>query len=708
MAFEGSRDGVEATDLYVADFEVSGFSIRDIPVGVLRHPQGLNLERPIFINDGATLLFFEENPSGDGFRLCWAALEAVLGADEWPRVANWTPLVSDLALIPERGLIYDSEAQAVYVVARGHAGDSERIYRVPLDGGPATTASPPHGRIEVMAIADGEDRLAYAADEALRLVVGEEDPILLVRTPGGQFGGLVIDSESDCLWYVVNEPTHATLCAVLLPDGVVHPVARINQERVLQLIAVPDHPWLSEHLDGLTPAASLPATPIADVPTTVDYHHAVDDEDVADSDSVNASYNSRITASYGSLGTYDEGDRAAPSIDESPSTFTDWMGEVAASSDPSGALLSLEARREDEDLVLAARTHLEALLAQGADGGPLFFAIAAVAHLGDHDARPLLLDICEPARKRVIEDQGLPEAEEHFALAALRYLDGHTDRFAAMVIYEEYETIIQQASGVLERDGGTAATKLVTFFLQLYAEQFADVLDLFEEQKEELAAFDAFSKPPEAVAPVVAAPSFRQTIPHGVSRMDEAPPRDEESMEWRERRAEAERTADDERFRPFRSTLNHLPPPTSVPLSVEDDSVPNFADTGGESVDSVDLRLSGIDGQRQEGPSWLGAAALAGGAAGLILAVLSGALGTIFALTGVAWIVGSLGLFANRRWGWIVGLGAYLVNGALLVGAGVWGSPPQWITPAGLVIGGIVTFVVFCMLLPHARRRLSN
>ena len=301
-----------------------------------------------------------------------------------------------------------------------------------------------------------------------------------------------------------------------------------------------------------------------------------------------------------------------------------------------------------------------------------------------------------------------PEAEEHFALAALRYLDGHTDRFAAMVIYEEYETIIQQASGVLERDGGTAATKLVTFFLQLYAEQFADVLDLFEEQQEELAAFDAFSKPPEAVAPVVAAPAFRQTIPHGVPRMDEAPARDEESMEWRERRAVAERSADEERFRPFRSTLNHLPPPTSTPLSVEDDSVPNFANMGGGSVDSVDLRLSGIDGQRQEGPSWLGAAALAGGAAGLILAVLSGALGTIFALSGTVWIVSSLGLFANRRWGWIVGLGAYLGNGALLIGAGLWGNPPQWITPAGLIIGGIVTFVVFCMLIPHARRRLSK
>jgi len=559
-----------------------------------------------------------------------------------------------------------------------------------------------------MAIAAGEERLAYAADEALRLVVGDADPILLVRAPAGHFGGLVIDAESDCLWYVVNEPTHATLCAVLLPDGVVHPVARLNQERVLQLIAVPDHPWLSEHLDGLTPAASLPESEIGDVPTTVDYHHSVHDVDLTAEGSLNGSYDSRITASYGSLGTYEEGDHQAPSIDESPATFADWMDEVAASSDPSGALLTLETRRDDGELLLAARAHLETLLAQEVEGGPLFFAIAAIAHLGDHDARPILLKICEPARKRVVDDQGLPEAEEHFALAALRYLDGHTDRFAAMVIYEEYETIIQQASGVLERDGGTAATKLVTFFLQLYTEQFADVLDLFDGRDDEIAAFDVFSRPPASVAPVAPESPFSDKVDHGMSRPEEPPPRDEESMEWRVRRADAERTADEERFRPLRGTFNHLPPPTSAPLSVEQDATPNFADTGGGDVDRVDLRLSGIDGQRREGPSWLGAAALAGGAAGLILAILSGALGTLFAVTGTLWIVGSVGLFANRRWGWILGLAAYAANGALLVGSGLWGNPPQWITPVGLIAGGLVTFAVFALLLPHARRRLSH
>lgn len=711
LAFEGARDGDSPTEIYVADFEVSGFSIRDTPIAVLRHPDGLALREPTFINDGETLLFFEEIAGGRGDRLCWTNLAATAQDTEWPLINEFAPLVADLELISSRGLVYDREAQAVYVVARGHAGDTEQIYRVPLDGGSPRPVSPAHGEIEVMAIAAGEDRLAYAADEALRLVVGDDEPILLVRVPGGRFGGLVIDAESDCLWYVVNEPTHATLCAVLLPDGGVHPVARLNQERALRLIAVPDHPWLSEHLDGLTPAAVLPETPVADVPTAVDYHQSVRDNDLVADGSLRGSYDSRITASFGSLGTYEEGVEQSATIDEPPATFADWMASLATSDDPSGALLSLESRRDDNDLVIAARTHLESLVAQGVEGGALFFAIAAVAHLGDHDARPILLSICEPARTRVVEEQGLPEAEEHFALAAMRYLDGHTDRFAAMVIYEEYETIIQQASGVLERDGGTAATKLVTFFLQLYAEQFADVLDLFDDdENDEITAFDAFSKPPDAIAPVPgqATSAPRKTIPHqGVSRPDEGPPRDEESLEWRTRRAEAERVADEERFRPLRGTFNRLPPPTSDPLSVEADALPNFASTGGGSVDHVDLRLSGIDGQRREGPSWLGAAALAGGAAGLILAVLSGVLGSIFAITGALWIVGCVGLFANRRWGWILGLAAYAINGGLLVGMGIWGTPPQWITPAGLVIGGLVTFVFFALLLPHARRRLS-
>jgi len=43
-----------------------------------------------------------------------------------------------------------------------------------------------------------------------------------------------------------------------------------------------------------------------------------------------------------------------------------------------------------------------------------------------------------------------------------------------------------------------------------------------------------------------------------------------------------------------------------------------------------------------------------------------------------------------------------------LVGSGLWGNPPQWITPVGLIAGGLVTFAVFALLLPHARRRLSH
>ena len=706
LAFEGARDGGDATDIYVAAFEVSGFSIRDVPVALLRHPHGLDLKTPTFISDDHALLFFEERVGRDGFGLGLASLSATEGADEWPRVASWTSLAVDLPLVAERGIVFDAVRQLAYVVARGRAGDSERVYRVPLDGGPATSATPPHGRIDALAVAPGEDRLAYAADEELRLVVGDTDPVLLVRAPGGRFGGLLIDPESDCLWYAVNEPGHATLCAVLLPDGGVHPVARLNQERIDRLLAVPDEPWLADQLASLAAAPALPSIPVVEMPTVVDKHHSVAGDDVFDEDTHDGFDDSRLTASFGSMGTIDDGG-ARPAADEAPSAFTVWMNEIAASGDPSAALLTLEGRRSEADIVEAARAHLEQLMSDEVEGAPLFFAIAAVAHLDDAAAHPLLRQICEPARQRVVDDQALPEAEEHFGLAALRYLDGHTDRFAAMVIYEEYETIIQQASGVLERDGGTAATKLVAFFLQLYAEQFADVLDPVDENDREMEAFDAFSRPPAAVEPVKTDPRVAAVDAAPAAETFE-PPRDEESLEWRVRRAEAERVADDERFRPFRSTLNHLPSPTSTALSPEDESVPDFSSVGSQSVDSADLRLSGIDGQRAGGPGWLGAAALAGGAAGLMLVVLSGALGSLFAVTGVAWILGSIGLFANRRWGWLLGLASYAANGALLVGHGVWGSPPQWITPGGLVLGGVATFVVLALLFPHARRRLQS
>ena len=707
LAFEGARGGADATDIYVAAFEVRGFSIRDVPVALLRHPHGLHLKTPTFIGDGDELLFFEERVGLDGYGLGLASLTTTEGTDEWPRVLSWTSLAADLPLIAERGLVFDAARRMAYVVARGRSGDSERVYRVPLDGGPATSATPPHGRIEALAVAPGEDRLAYAADEALRLVVGDADPLLLVRAPGGRFGGLLIDPESDCLWYAVNEPGHATLCAVLLPDGGVHPVARLNQERIDALLAVPDEPWLAEQLASLAAAPVLPSIPVVEMPTVVDQHHPVSGPDVLDEDTIDGFADTRLTASFGSLGTFDE-EGAQPVTGESPSVFTVWMNEIAASGDPSTALMGLEGRRGEADLVKAARAHLERVMSSEVEGAPFFFAIAAVAHLGDVDARPLLRQICEPARQRVVHEKALPEAEEHFGLAALRYLDGHTDRFAAMVIYEEYETIIQQASGVLERDGGTAATKLVAFFLQLYAEQFADVLDPIVEGDGEIEAFEAFSRPPAMAAPVAPDAPAGDRRPAVAAEPPDPIPRDEESLEWRMRLAEAERVADDDRFRPFRSTLNRLPSPTSTPLAAEDESVPDFTNAGTDSVDSVDLRLSGIDGQRVEGPSWLWAAALAGGAAGLMLAVLSGALGTMFAVTGIAWMVGSVGLFANRRWGWILGLASYAANGALLFGYGIWGTPPQWITPGGLVLGGVGTFVVFALLLPHGLRRLQR
>ncbi|MCB9544080.1 MAG: hypothetical protein H6703_16755, partial [Myxococcales bacterium] len=203
------------------------------------------------------------------------------------------------------------------------------------------------------------------------------------------------------------------------------------------------------------PPAAPPARPAAPPPPPVDDL----DESI-------------IEASLSSLAELDP--------DDPPVDFRAWMDRLPSAPDPGGRLAELERYAADARLAVAAVTHLEERLGEALTGGadatlPLIFAISAVAHLRIEAARPQLRALCRRALDRLDVQRGIPEAEEHFALAALRAIDDASVRFAAMVSYEEYQTILTKiAEGMAE--GGGVAERVRTFYLERYRQRLGEAL----------------------------------------------------------------------------------------------------------------------------------------------------------------------------------------------------------------------------------------
>jgi hypothetical protein len=132
----------------------------------------------------------------------------------------------------------------------------------------------------------------------------------------------------------------------------------------------------------------------------------------------------------------------APSTD-----FIAWIQQTAEHDDPEVMLRELKPFRGHPGVIDQSVDHLKGCLESLSSNEDLVFeviiAIAAAAELRAQLARPLLEQMCAAARERLLEHSTLPFVEEHFSLAALRALDQPEGRFSLVVVYEEYEQIIE-------------------------------------------------------------------------------------------------------------------------------------------------------------------------------------------------------------------------------------------------------------------------
>lgn len=181
--------------------------------------------------------------------------------------------------------------------------------------------------------------------------------------------------------------------------------------------------------------------------------------------------------------------------DDPPEDFKAWMDRLPRAEDPGGQLAELERHIGDARLAVAAVSHLErALEAAHLEGEeatlPLIFAISAVAHLRIDAARPQLRALCRRALDRLEMQRAIPEAEEHFALAALRAIGDRAVPYAAMVVYENYQTILTKIAEAMA-ENGDIADRTRTFYLERFRQQLTEALSPTAAEEVDTAAREA-------------------------------------------------------------------------------------------------------------------------------------------------------------------------------------------------------------------------
>ncbi len=175
--------------------------------------------------------------------------------------------------------------------------------------------------------------------------------------------------------------------------------------------------------------------------------------------------------------------------------FEGWMAVVPNDPEPGQRLARLERYADDPRVGIAAvawlERQLEALATEGDSAAlGLIFAIAAVAHLRLDAARPQLRAMARKAHDRLEMQRAIPEAEEHFALAALKAIDDAAVRFDAMSVYGEYQSILEKIASAMA-EGGDVAERTRTLYLQLYRQRLSDALSPTSAEEVDSAAREA-------------------------------------------------------------------------------------------------------------------------------------------------------------------------------------------------------------------------
>jgi hypothetical protein len=162
--------------------------------------------------------------------------------------------------------------------------------------------------------------------------------------------------------------------------------------------------------------------------------------------------------------------------------FVGWMKNLGSNGAPSEQLRRLAGADviEDPRLRDAARMYLGLQVRKANNGGDglseLVNAIGAAGYLRLHESESALRQLCERCRERLRAEAGLPEVEEHYALAAIRAVR-LGQRFDFDEVYEEYESMLAQSATVLENGGESAVARVIASFGQMYLDLIAEALD---------------------------------------------------------------------------------------------------------------------------------------------------------------------------------------------------------------------------------------
>jgi hypothetical protein len=162
--------------------------------------------------------------------------------------------------------------------------------------------------------------------------------------------------------------------------------------------------------------------------------------------------------------------------------FVGWMKSLHGHAAPGDQLRRLTAPEALEDARLrdAARMYLGLQVRKAGTGGDtlteLVNAIGAAGYLRLHEGEAALRQLCERCRERLRASAGLPEVEEHYALAAIRAVR-LGQRFDFDEVFEEYESMLSQSAAMLENGGEAAAERVIASFGKMYLDLIAEALD---------------------------------------------------------------------------------------------------------------------------------------------------------------------------------------------------------------------------------------
>jgi hypothetical protein len=362
------------------------------------------------------------------------------------------------------------------------------------------------------------------------------------------------------------------------------------------------------------------------------------------------------------------------------------MRHLETADDPLTTLEELNRLSGDTTVRMASSDHLKVTFASdNSEPNQIVFAIAACAHLRCSQVRDDLLALCDTAYQRVISSGDLPEAEEHFAMAAIRALDMPHARFSSIAVYDEYEAVVAQASKILERDGEAAARKLVRALAKRYKVALATLLGRSEPVVKA-------SKPKSKDRSSNDSKDHRRGKGERVNLMEGYEfPNVEDVV--------AEESPPDiaSSFQPFMTTSDKHDVMTAAPprdaASLDLFQVTTLPE-GSQQVPDTGFRAEmSMPASGSIRTVLMGSGVLAI-LAGLLLGILGFRISPLLSAAGILWFLGGVGLLGGKPGGWRLGMSAYLIVGVSVIVYTLFGTLPKDILPIGMYLIGAISMAI--------------